>query len=60
MGTLRRTANTMVTAMCTFIDSKNVKDLMQMLHLNKALDQLDKINNVCWLGHELRRMIMSL
>ena len=37
------------------MDKKSTNDLMQMLDLNKAIDQLVKANSVCWYGHVLRK-----
>ena len=37
-----------------FVDKKSKKNLMQMLDLNEAMDQLAKANSVRWHGHVLR------
>ena len=37
------------------MDKKSTKDLMQMLDLNKTIDQLVKANSVRWYGHVLRK-----
>ena len=37
------------------MDKKSTKDLMQMLDLNKTMDQLAKANSVGWYGHILRK-----
>ena len=37
------------------IDRKSTNDLMQMLDLNKTIDQLAKANSVRWYGHVLRK-----
>ena len=47
----------MVRAMCglQLKDRKRPKDLMFMLGLNEAIDQLSIANSVRWYGHVLRR-----
>ena len=47
----------MVRAMCgvQLKDRKRSSDLMFMLDLNEAIDQLAMVNSVCWYGHVLRR-----
>ena len=37
------------------MDMKSIKDLMQMLDLNEAIDQLARANSVFWYGHVLRK-----
>ena len=37
------------------MDKKSTKDLMQMLDLNVAIDQLAIANGDCWYGHVLRK-----
>ena len=37
------------------VDMKLTKDLMQMLDLNEAIDQLARANSVRWYGHVLRK-----
>ena len=37
------------------MDRKSTKDLMQMLDLNEAIDQLTKVNSFRWHGHVLRK-----
>ena len=37
------------------MDKKSTKDPMQMLDLNKKIDQLVKANSVRWYGHVLRK-----
>ena len=32
------------------MDKMSTKDLMQMMDLNEAIDQLAKANSVCWYG----------
>jgi len=57
MGILRRTERAMVRAMCgvKLMDRKKTEDLMQMLGLEEAVDQLARVNGVRWYGHVLRR-----
>ena len=37
------------------MDKKLSKDLMQMLDMNEAIDQLARANSVRWYGHILSR-----
>ena len=54
---LQRTERAMVRNMCgvKLINKKSTKDVMQMLDLNEAIDQLAKANSVCWYGNVLRK-----
>ena len=56
-GILRRTERSMVRAMCgvQVNDRKRSTDLMFMLGLNVAMDQMVMANSVRWSGHVLRR-----
>ena len=56
-GILQRTERAMVRSICgvKLMDKKSTKDIMQMLNLNEAIDQLAKANNVRWYGHVLRK-----
>ena len=36
------------------VDKKSTKDLLQMLDMYEAIDQLAKANSVRWYGHVLR------
>ena len=40
-----------------FKDKGSVKDLILMLSLKEAIDQLAVTNSVCWYGHVLRRAL---
>ena len=57
MGILRRTERAMSRAMCRvkLMDIKSMEDLLQMLGLGAAAEQLAKANSVRWYGHVLRR-----
>ena len=57
MGILHRTERSMVRTMCEvqLEDRKRYTDLMFMLGLNEAIDQLAMANSVCWYGYVLRR-----
>ena len=57
MGILRRAERAMVRVMCgvKLMDRKKTEDLMKMLGLEEAVDQLAKANGVRWYGHVLRR-----
>ena len=37
------------------VDKKSAKDRIQMLNLNETVDQLAKVNSVCWYGHVCRK-----
>ena len=54
---LRRAKRFMVRVMCSvkLVDKKNTEQLMDMLGLNKAADNLGRANGVKWYGHVLRR-----
>ena len=47
----------MVRSMCgvKLMDKKLTKDLMQLLDLNVAINQLARANSVRWYGHVLRK-----
>ena len=53
---LQMTEGAMVRSMCgvKLMDKKSTKDLMQMLHLNEAIDQLASVSSVRSYGHVLR------
>ena len=57
MGIFQRTDRSMVTAMCGVLlkDRKRSTDLMFMLGLNEAIDQLAMTTSVHWYGDVLRR-----
>ena len=57
MGILQRTEGAMMRSMCgvKLMDKKLTKDLMQMLDLYEAIDQLAKANSARWYGHVLRK-----
>ena len=57
IGIFSCTKRSILVAMCgvELKDRKRVKDLMLMLGLNEAVDQLVVTNNVCLYGHVLRR-----
>ena len=62
MGMLQRTERSAVRAMCRvqLKDRKRAKDLMLLLCLNEAINQLAMANSVRWCDHVLRRrMVMS-
>ena len=48
----------MVRAMCDvkFVDERNTEELMDMLGLKKAADNLARANGMRWYGHVLRRI----
>ena len=54
---LQRTERAMVRNICgvKLMDKKSSKDLIQVLHLNEALDQLAKANSVPWYTNVLRK-----
>ena len=57
MAILQRTERSIVRAMCgvQLKDRKRSTDLIFMLGLNDAMDQLAMTNTVCWYGHVLGR-----
>ena len=57
MGIFLRTERSMVRAMCgvQLKDRKRSTDLMFMLGMCEAIDQLAMANSVRWYGHVLRR-----
>ena len=57
IGILQRTERSMVRNMCgvKLMDKKSTKDLMHMLDLDEAADQLAKANSVRWYGHVMRK-----
>ena len=57
MGILQRTERSIVRSMCgvQLKDSERSKDLMFMLGLNEAIDQLAMANSVRWYCHVLSR-----
>ena len=57
IGILLRTERAMERNMCgvKLMDKKSTKDLMQILDLNEAMDQLAKASSVRWYGHVLRK-----
>ena len=56
-GIFHGTKRSMVSNMCGVIlmDMKSKKDLMQMMDLNEANDQLANANSVRWYGHVFRK-----
>ena len=54
---LQRTERAMVRNMCgvKLMYKKSTKDRMQMLDLKETIDQLAKVNSVCWYRHVLRK-----
>ena len=59
MENLQKTERSMVSAMCEvqLNDLKRVKDMMLILGLNEAVDQLTMANSVRWYGHVVRRAL---
>ena len=57
VGIFRRTDRSMANAICgvQLRDRKRSSDLMFMLGLSEAMDQLAVANSVCWYGHVLWR-----
>ena len=57
VGMLERAKIAMVRRMCgvKLKDKKSTIDLMQILYLNEAINQLAKANCVRWFGHVLRK-----
>ena len=57
IGIRQRTERAMVRSMCgvKLMDKKSTKDLMHMLDLNETIDQLARVNSICWYGHVLRK-----
>ena len=53
IGILQRTERAMVRNMCIvkLMDKNLTMDLMQILDMNKTIDQLVKGNSVHWYGH---------
>ena len=54
---LRRAERSMVKAMCSvkLVDKRNTAEMMNMLRLNEAADNLARTNGVRWYGHVLRQ-----
>ena len=54
---LRRTKRSMVRVMCgvMLVNKRNTEELMDMLGLKEAADNLARANGVRWYGHVLRR-----
>ena len=54
---LRRTKRSMVRVMCgvKLVNKRNTEELMDMLGLKEAADNLARANGVRWYGHVLRR-----
>ena len=54
----QRTERTMVRSMCgvKIVDKNSTKDLMQMLDLSEAMDQMSNANSVRWHGNYVLRM----
>ena len=51
----------MMSAICAvkLMDRKIVKDLMRMLRLHEAVDELSKANSICLNGHVLNFLRMK-
>ena len=54
---LRRAKRSMVRVMCgvKLVNKRNTEELMDMLGLKEAADNLARANGVRWYGHVLRR-----